>query len=103
MKYEKRHTCIICKRKRNESRMINVFSNSWACEKYKHLGNCYCHSDIYIMKKIISLESELKILNLSAMSRVFVTPERTKSQDGDIFVPDFPDDEIFNPYDKGGF
>ena len=100
---KKRHTCIICKRKRNESYMVNVFSSSWACEKSKYFGNCYCHSDIYIMKKIILLNSELKILNLSAMSRVFVIPELTKSQDGDIYVPTLPDDEIFNPYVKVGF
>jgi hypothetical protein len=27
----------------------------------------------------------------------------TSLKDGSIYVPSVPDDEIFNPYDKGGF
>ena len=65
----KRHTCIICKSKRNENYMINVFGNSWACEfdkKYRHISKpCYCHRDIVIMKKMILLKNDLKILSVS--------------------------------------
>ena len=63
----KRHTCIICGRKRNEHYMINVFANSWACEKndFKFiLPPCYVDSEIRIAKQIILDLKKLKKINI---------------------------------------
>jgi hypothetical protein len=49
---EKRHTCIICKSKRNESKMINVFGSSWACKYKSYAYYCSDHPDIDIMIEI---------------------------------------------------
>ena len=62
---EKRHTCIICKAKRNESRMINVFGNSWACKIYGYQYYCEDHSDIDIMIEIRRLVRSLKVLKVA--------------------------------------
>jgi len=61
----KRHTCIICGRKRYQVFMKNVFSNSWACEKSDskfYFTPCYCHSDIILAQKILLDLKKLKIL-----------------------------------------
>jgi hypothetical protein len=64
----KRHTCIICKTKCYDDRMVNVFGKSWACEshpKYHGLVNpCYCNEDIYIARQILDLSKQLKHISL---------------------------------------
>lgn len=53
----KRHTCVICGKKRYEDRMKKVFIQSWAC-----ISSCYGHNDVIIGEKMLSLEKELKVL-----------------------------------------
>ena len=68
MKQEKRHTCIICKKKRYEPLMLNVFGQSWACgiEGFTNPA-CSDHGDIETMKEIQGLSVTLKILNVRAL------------------------------------
>ena len=54
----KRHTCIICKKKRYENRMTKVLTTSWACN-----DKCIDHKDIEIAIKIKILYRQLKVLN----------------------------------------
>jgi hypothetical protein len=57
-----RHTCIICKRKREGKFMENVFSSNWACSMVYHwVGEtCNENKDIERMKKIRDLIRELE-------------------------------------------
>ena len=68
MTNKKRHTCIICKSKRYEINMNNVFGNSWACVKPRYYfsdSTCFYHGDIKLFIKIIEDVKKLKILKLS--------------------------------------
>ena len=66
---KKRHTCIICKKKRYEENMKNVFLNSWACSVNIYMSYldymCYEHNDIRLVKKILELKSQLKVVSLN--------------------------------------
>ena len=64
----KRHTCIICKRKRNEIYMKNVFKSSWACKDSYHFSVCSDHTDIRVIIKIFDLLKTLKHLNVKHLS-----------------------------------
>ena len=83
----KRHTCIICGRKRYERSMKKVFLHSWACSD-KHSFNRYCYEDedIKLAIKILDDISKIKnpviknIIKSKTISPQNVTPERTISQ-----------------------
>jgi hypothetical protein len=57
---QKRHTCIICKKKKVESKMILLLLelNNWFC------SDCKNNSDINILIKIHHLKNTLKNKNL---------------------------------------
>lgn len=52
----KRHTCVICKKKRYTGFMKKAFSHSWVCAN----GICENHKDIVAIKKIIKLYRDLE-------------------------------------------
>jgi len=55
----KRHTCIICKKKRYEDKMSKIFEiGGWACK-----DKCEEHKDIEIGINIIMLHKKLKKIN----------------------------------------
>ena len=54
----KRHTCIICGKKRYERVMRNVFQQSWTCS----LEKCLFHADVLTVKKILLLSKELSVI-----------------------------------------
>lgn len=59
----KRHTCIICGRKKYEYKMENVFNNSWVCTSRNFDFSSYLcceHPDILIAKKILNDFKKLK-------------------------------------------
>ena len=64
----KRHTCIICKKKRYEVYMTNVFGNSWACSSnvwYRYTGYlCVDHPDIRFVQTILTMKDRLEVLSL---------------------------------------
>lgn len=77
----KRHTCIICKRKRNETNMKKVFHSSWACTDKYYFQYCCDNKEIYEAIAIIKKLKTFKFINLKHLSTpVNVTPELTKSQ-----------------------
>ncbi len=59
----KRHTCVICKKKRYEDRMKKVFISSWVC-----LNTCENNEDIKTGKKIKELISQLKKINIKHLT-----------------------------------
>ena len=66
-----RHTCIICKRKREEKFMQNVFGASWACCFIYHWvgGTCENHPDI---ERIKHIQSEIKKLEKVRFNNSFI-------------------------------
>lgn len=71
MRWEKRHTCCICKRKRIERNMtklniraVNGFA--WACSQPRYYGNKACreHDDISIMQEIIALGRKMEFMKI---------------------------------------
>jgi len=71
MLFMTRHKCVICKRTRNEDKMINVFHISWACDCMPLVSDfsrpseyCSHHSDIFIMREILELNSKFKIIDI---------------------------------------
>ncbi len=62
---KKRHVCVICKRKRYEASMVNVFRSSWACisEPNSFFYQCSIHSDIAKARQMILLLDSLDKLN----------------------------------------
>lgn len=65
----KRHTCIICKRKRYEMYMKNVFYNSWACKDKYFFQYCCDNKEIHEAKIIIDKLKTFKYISLSHLSR----------------------------------
>jgi hypothetical protein len=63
---ERRHTCIICKKKRYESKMKKVLVNSWACRYLERNMNSYCyeHKEIKIGEKILEDLKKFKIIKI---------------------------------------
>ncbi len=62
-----RHTCIICKRKREHKFMENVFGSSWACSmKFHWIGEtCNQHSDIQKVRSIRASIRELEVIGFN--------------------------------------
>jgi hypothetical protein len=60
----KRHTCIICKRKRYELYMKQVLFSSWACKDKYYFQVCSSHSEIRLAEKIREDLKKLKIINI---------------------------------------
>ena len=61
----KRHTCIICGKKRYEHNMENVFKSSWACTKNDFqfiLSSCVDNKEINVAKRIIEDFKKLKLI-----------------------------------------
>ena len=58
----KRHTCVICGRKRYEYFMKSVLRNSWACKDKYHLQVCCDNEEIRIAEKIIEQISNFKFI-----------------------------------------
>ncbi len=64
----KRHTCVICKKKRNSNKMIKI-ANHWACNclidnSYRGIqySKCYEHSDFDLLSDINSLKDKMELL-----------------------------------------
>lgn len=76
----KRHTCIICGRKRYERNMKNVFLNSWACHDIYSYKPCSGHPEIVKAIKILETLKNFKHIKLRHFSQVIVPPERTTPQ-----------------------
>jgi len=62
--FYKRHTCIICKRKRYEHNMKQVLFNSWACKDKYHFQVCCDNSEIRIAEKIREDLKKLKHIKI---------------------------------------
>lgn len=85
---EPRHLCIICGKKRYESKMKKVFGSSWACVVYHSfsVGYCYEHPEVKEAIKICEMVSKWKHLSLKHLSSVIpirfdiVLPDLTISQ-----------------------
>jgi hypothetical protein len=81
----KRYTCIICKRKRYEQNMKNVFGNSWACTDKYMFQYCCDNKEIYEARIIIEKLKTFKHIGLKHLSTIStavnVTPELTISRD----------------------
>jgi len=63
----KRHTCVICGKKRNEYRMKNVFGNSWACtvNDSRFIRTvCSDHSDFSYVNRIFRDLKKLQCINI---------------------------------------
>ncbi len=65
----KRHTCVICKKKRNENKMIKI-AGHWACNciidnSYRGMqyAKCYEHSDFDLLSDINSLKDKMTLLH----------------------------------------
>lgn len=64
----KRHTCVICGKKRNEHRMKNIFGNAWVCgvnDSYFSRITCADHSDIFLSIKILNDLKKLKKIRIT--------------------------------------
>lgn len=59
---EKRHTCIICKRKRYEHNMKKVLINSWACIDKYYFQYCIDNKEIIETQKFINLLKTFKFI-----------------------------------------
>ncbi len=65
----KRHTCVVCKKKRNSNKMVKI-ANHWACNciidnSYRGIqySKCYEHSDFDLLSDINSLKDKMKLLS----------------------------------------
>ena len=56
----KRHTCIICGRKRYEHYMKPVLSSSWACKDKYYFQYCCEHEEIKQAQEIIDMLKKFK-------------------------------------------
>ena len=59
-----RHTCIICKRKRNEIFMKKVLSSSWVCTDAYYFKVCSDNEEIRIAEKIRDDLKKLKFIKI---------------------------------------
>ncbi len=64
----KRHTCVICKKKRNSNKMVKI-ANHWACNciidnSYRGVqySKCCEHSDFDLLSDINSLKDKMELL-----------------------------------------
>ncbi len=64
----KRHTCVICKKKRNSDKMVKI-ANHWACNclidnSYRGIqySKCCEHSDFDLLSDINSLKDKMELL-----------------------------------------
>lgn len=51
--FYKRHTCIICKRKRYERNMTKVLVDSWACKDTYYFKYCCDNEEIRIAENML--------------------------------------------------
>lgn len=78
----KRHTCIICGKKRFEYRMSNVFGNSWACrvnDSHFISFTCVDHSDISYSRRILSDLKKLQCINIKHLVAATVSVQDGQS------------------------
>ncbi len=64
----KRHTCVICKKKRNSNKMVKI-ANHWACNclidnSYRGIqySKCCEHSDFDLLSDINSIKDKMALL-----------------------------------------
>ncbi len=64
----KRHTCVICKKKRNSNKMVKI-ANHWACNclidnSYRGIqySKCCEHSDFDLLSDINSLKDKMELI-----------------------------------------
>ncbi len=64
----KRHTCVICKKKRNSNKMVKI-ANHWACNciidnSYRGIqySKCCEHSDFDLLSDINSIKDKMTLL-----------------------------------------
>ncbi|WP_321777786.1 hypothetical protein [Sulfurimonas sp.] len=62
--FYKRHTCIICKRKRYEYYMKSVLKSSWACKDKYHFQYCCDNKEIEIAENIRQELKKLKFIKI---------------------------------------
>ncbi len=62
--FYKRHTCVICGRKRYERNMRKILNSSWVCTDKYHLEVCCDNKEIRIAEKIREQLKELKHINI---------------------------------------
>ncbi len=62
--FTRRHTCIICNRKRYERYMKPVLHSSWACKDEYHFQVCCDNKEIRIAEKIIEDIKRFKHINI---------------------------------------
>ncbi len=65
----KRHTCVVCKKKRNSNKMVKI-ANHWACNciidnSYRGMQYAKCceHSDFDLLSDINSLKDKMELLS----------------------------------------
>ncbi len=65
----KRHTCVICKKKRNSNKMVKI-ANHWACNclidnSYRGIqySKCCEHSDFDLLSDINSIKAKMTLLH----------------------------------------
>ncbi len=65
----KRHTCVVCKKKRNSNKMVKI-ANHWACNciidnSYRGIqySKCCEHSDFDLLSDINSLKDKMELLD----------------------------------------
>ncbi len=65
----KRHTCVICKKKRNSNKMVKI-ANHWACNclidnSYRGIqySKCCEHSDFDLLSDINSIKGKMALLH----------------------------------------
>ncbi len=64
-----RHTCVICKKKRNSNKMVKI-ANHWACNclidnSYRGIqySKCCEHSDFDLLSDINSIKAKMALLH----------------------------------------
>ena len=62
--FTKRHTCIICNRKRYERYMKPVLQSSWACKDEYHFQVCCDNNEILVSERIIKDLKKFKYINM---------------------------------------
>ena len=62
--FYKRHTCIICKRKRYEIYMKSVLSSSWVCKDEYHFQVCSDNEELRIAERIREDLKKMKFIKI---------------------------------------
>ena len=64
IEFNKRHTCVICNRKRYERYMKPILTSSWACKDEYYFQHCCDNEEIRIAENILKDLKKLKHIKL---------------------------------------